>query len=98
MNTVEENARVCNCPPHLKESVLSFGKQNLVILRSRLTVQDGGGVRTLSSLLILKQLLVFIRDEELERDKQEGLISENVEGLPLACHYFSFMFGSGFGG
>lgn len=65
-----------------------------------LTLIDGGDIPTLSSLYILQRLLFFIRREEIDRDRQEGLAPEGFFAyrLPLACDYFSFIFGSGFGG
>lgn len=57
------------------------------------------------SLLILQQLLRFVRDEEVERDRKmehEGhsapRAGEHDEEIPLACHYWNFMFGTSTGG
>ncbi|THY78280.1 FabD/lysophospholipase-like protein [Aureobasidium pullulans] len=65
----------------------------------------GGGIRGLVSLLILQQLLRFVRDEEVERDRKmeyEGhsapRAGEHDEEIPLACHYWNFMFGTSTGG
>ncbi|CAD0115330.1 unnamed protein product [Aureobasidium uvarum] len=80
----------CGCPTYKKESVLTL---------------DGGGIRGLVSLLILQQILVFIRDEERECDQkmvvaghQAPSANAHDKKLPLACHYFSFMFGTSTGG
>ncbi|KAH0265381.1 FabD/lysophospholipase-like protein, partial [Aureobasidium melanogenum] len=64
---------------------------------------DGGGMRGLASLCIVQELLVMIRQKEQERDEiMNGSNGEastaNMRELPLACHYFSFMFGTSTGG
>lgn len=52
----------------------------------RILSLDGGGVRGLSSLLILRELM-----EELGRQL-------NAIDTPLPCHYFDLIGGSGTGG
>jgi patatin-like phospholipase/acyl hydrolase len=77
-----------------------------MILETDRTLTDGGGIRGLVSLLILQRILEFIRDEERECDRQlvkAGLQAPRADGrdnteVPLACHYFSFMFGTSTGG
>ncbi|KAG9960858.1 FabD/lysophospholipase-like protein, partial [Aureobasidium melanogenum] len=86
-----ENLMSCDCPAYKKESVLTL---------------DGGGIRGLVSLLILERILEFIRDEEWGCDRkmvEAGHRAPRTDGrdkteLPLACHYFSFMFGTSTGG
>ncbi|KAG9695940.1 FabD/lysophospholipase-like protein, partial [Aureobasidium melanogenum] len=85
------NLMRCDCPTYKKESVLTL---------------DGGGIRGLVSLLILERILGFIRDEEWGCDRRmvdAGYRAPRTDGrdkteLPLACHYFSFMFGTSTGG
>ncbi|KAG9789592.1 FabD/lysophospholipase-like protein, partial [Aureobasidium melanogenum] len=85
------NLMRCDCPTYKKESVLTL---------------DGGGIRGLVSLLILQRILEFIRDEERGCDRrmvEAGHRAPRTNGqenteLPLACHYFSFMFGTSTGG
>jgi hypothetical protein len=58
------------------------------------------------SLLILQRILEFIRDEERECDRklvEAGYRAPHADDrdkfeVPLACHYFSFMFGTSTGG
>jgi hypothetical protein len=102
------NLMKCGCPTYKKESVLTLGKNTakLVIFEADRILTDGGGIRGLVSLLILQRILEFIRDEERECDRQlvkAGLQAPRADGrdnteVPLACHYFSFMFGTSTGG
>jgi hypothetical protein len=95
---------VCSCPPHKKESVLTFGKQyyqtKAPVQETHIVLPDGGGIRGLASLFIVRELLVYIRQKEQKQDgKTNGEASTaDTSRLPLACHYFSFMFGTSTGG
>lgn len=99
---------VCECPPHKKESVLTFGKQQMTATdnyqqETHIVLPDGGGIRGLAALLIVKELLILIRTKERNRDRRaNGTNGEasaaRTSELPLACHYFSFMFGTSTGG
>lgn len=61
---------------------------------------DGGGIRGLASLYIVRELLVYIRQKELRMDERANgeASTADMDRLPLACHYFSFMFGTSTGG
>ncbi|KAI0098144.1 FabD/lysophospholipase-like protein [Nemania sp. FL0031] len=58
---------------------------------------DGGGVRGLSSLYILREIMREIK--RLDDDAPAGDRLEQLnEELPLPCHYFDFMIGTSTGG
>jgi patatin-like phospholipase/acyl hydrolase len=51
---------------------------------------DGGGIRGLSSLIILKHLMTKIEDAERAAGSEER--------VRLPCHYFDFIVGTSTGG
>ena len=57
---------------------------------------DGGGVRGLSSLYILRRIMLRIRELEAEANGEQ--VSEDNLKLPLACHYFDNIVGVSTGG
>jgi len=56
---------------------------------------DGGGIRSLSSLLILEKVMRQIRELQI-RDGLGG--DEALDTLPLPCHFFDYMIGTSAGG
>ena len=52
---------------------------------------DGGGIRGLSSLFILREIMKEIQKLEYP----DGVVPEK---LPLPCHYLDFMVGTSTGG
>ena len=69
--------------------LLSLGEQSIVSLidccQSKSNT-DGGGIRGLSSLLILKHIMYRVMQKE------------NSTVMPRPCEYFSMMAGTGTGG
>lgn len=57
---------------------------------------DGGGVRGLSSLYILRRIMLRIRELEAE-ESGEHTPDDNLK-LPLPCHYFDNIVGVSTGG
>lgn len=57
---------------------------------------DGGGVRGLSSLYILRRIMLRIRELEAEESGEQR--SEDDLKLPLPCHYFDNIVGVSTGG
>lgn len=57
---------------------------------------DGGGVRGLSSLYILRRIMLRIR--ELEAEASGDQTSDDNLKLPLPCHYFDNIVGVSTGG
>lgn len=57
----------------------------------RLLAFDGGGVRGLSSLLIVERLM-----QEVQRIREEGI--PTTDKLPLPCEYFDLICGTSTGG
>lgn len=57
---------------------------------------DGGGVRGLSTLYILRRIMLRIR--ELEADESRVTVSDDDLRLPLPCHYFDSIVGVSTGG
>lgn len=67
--------------------ILSLGKSPDMPLKSYgLMTLDGGGVRGLSSLLILKDLMYHIQQQR------------NLKDLPRPCEYFDMICGTSTGG
>ena len=58
---------------------------------------DGGGVRGLSSLYILRRIMLRIRELEAGVDGHTT-VSEDDLRLPLPCHYFDNIIGVSTGG
>src|SRR5208282_1112420 len=58
------------------------------VRRPRILSLDGGGVRGLSSLLILRGIMEEIGRQAIQR----------IDHTPLPCQYFDLMGGSGMGG
>jgi patatin-like phospholipase/acyl hydrolase len=76
--------------------VLSLGTYHLLHAFLCLTISDGGGVRGLSSLYILREIMRSIKvlddaDEEVNR-------IESTYSMPLPCNYFDFIVGTSTGG
>ncbi|KAN0076234.1 Acyl transferase/acyl hydrolase/lysophospholipase [Elaphomyces granulatus] len=57
---------------------------------------DGGGIRGLSSLYILRRIMKRIKELD-DRDAQENRI-EGGQQLPLPCNYFDLILGTSTGG
>lgn len=78
----------------------SFGEE-VVFLWNRLTIirfltqSDGGGVRGLSSLYILREIMQAIKEID---ESENGRNAETTTALPLPCNYFDFMIGTSTGG
>lgn len=58
---------------------------------------DGGGVRGLSSLLILRRIMLRVRELEAAEAVQTNPSEPNYR-LPLPCHYFDNIVGTSAGG
>ncbi|XDG03671.1 hypothetical protein ABKA04_003286 [Annulohypoxylon sp. FPYF3050] len=59
---------------------------------------DGGGVKGLSSLYFLREIMVSIRELERSSEDSGAAGSADSENLPLPCNYFDFMVGTSTGG
>jgi hypothetical protein len=59
---------------------------------------DGGGVRGLSSLYILRRIMLRIRELEAEEAGGQTHVPDDDLRLPLPCHYFDNIVGTSTGG
>ena len=83
--------------PPLK--LLALGKSYIFSSMESLTINhctDGGGIRGLSELLIIKQVMHRLMVEENVKRKKDG--QALLTSLPKPCDYFDLIGGTGTGG
>lgn len=59
---------------------------------------DGGGVRGLSSLYVLRRIMLRVRQLETEESWDRANVAQDSQKLPLPCHYFDNIVGTSAGG